>query len=71
MKIAIVGGGWVGCHLANKLKKNHNVTLFERTETLFTETSFFNQNNRLGNISSYYLPVFSFGGNEFPPLEFS
>lgn len=33
--------------------------------------SFFNQNNRLGNISSYYLPVFSFGGNEFPPLEFS
>jgi len=23
-----------------------------------------------GNISSYYLPIFSFGDNEFPPLEF-
>jgi len=26
--------------------------------------------NTFGNISSYYLPIFSFGDNEFPPLEF-
>ena len=23
-----------------------------------------------GNASSYYLPIFSFGNSEFPPLEF-
>lgn len=23
-----------------------------------------------GNVSSYYLPIFSFGNSEFPPLEF-
>ncbi len=23
-----------------------------------------------GDVSSYYLPVFSFGNSEFPPLEF-
>lgn len=44
MKIAIIGGGWVGCHLSNKLRHDHNITLFEKNETLFTETSFFNQN---------------------------
>ena len=30
MNIAIIGGGWVGCHLSNNLKKDHNVTLFEK-----------------------------------------
>lgn len=44
MKIAIIGGGWVGCHLASKLKQTHDVTLFEKNETLFNETSFKNQN---------------------------
>lgn len=44
MKIAIIGGGWVGCHLTNKLKQNHNVVLFEKNNELFTETSFNNQN---------------------------
>ena len=44
MKIAIIGGGWVGCHLAFKLKQTHDVTLFEKNETLFNETSFKNQN---------------------------
>jgi len=26
--------------------------------------------NTFGGIASYYLPIFSFGNSEFPPLEF-
>lgn len=26
--------------------------------------------NMFGSVSSYYLPIFSFGESEFPPLEF-
>jgi hypothetical protein len=44
MKIAIIGGGWVGCHLALKLKDTHKVTIFEKHKELFTETSYNNQN---------------------------
>jgi hypothetical protein len=44
MNIAIIGGGWVGCHLANKLKNNHQITIFEKNETIFGETSSKNQN---------------------------
>lgn len=43
MKIAIIGAGWVGCHLANKLNTNNEVILYERKE-IFSESSFFNQN---------------------------
>jgi len=43
MKIAIIGGGWVGCHLARKLMKGNDVTLFEKDE-LFKATSYSNQN---------------------------
>lgn len=44
MKIAIIGGGWVGCHLATKLKDKHEITIFEKNDFLFNETSFKNQN---------------------------
>jgi hypothetical protein len=44
MKIAIIGGGWVGCHLAYKLKNEHEITIFERNDNLFEETSYKNQN---------------------------
>jgi len=44
MKIAIVGGGWVGCHMALNLRKKHNVTIFDKNSELFTETSSNNQN---------------------------
>lgn len=44
MNIAIIGGGWVGCHIASKLLVNHNVTLFEKNESIFNETSSNNQN---------------------------
>lgn len=44
MKIAIIGGGWVGCHLANKLKDEHEIKIYEKNDYLFFETSFNNQN---------------------------
>lgn len=44
MKIAIIGGGWVGCHLAMKLKDIHEITIFDKNKKLFTETSYNNQN---------------------------
>lgn len=44
MKIAIIGGGWVGCHLGMKLKDTHDVTIFEKNDSLFEETSYNNQN---------------------------
>jgi len=44
MKIAIIGGGWVGCHLALKLKEKHEVVIYEKNDELFKETSYNNQN---------------------------
>lgn len=44
MKIAIIGGGWVGCHLSLKLKEYHDITIFEKNSELFCETSYKNQN---------------------------
>lgn len=44
MKIAIIGGGWLGCHTAIKLKENnHDVTIFEKSD-IFNGSSFYNQN---------------------------
>jgi hypothetical protein len=43
MKIAIVGAGWVGCHLSLKLKDSHEVVLYEE-EDIFSKTSLKNQN---------------------------
>lgn len=44
MRIAIIGGGWVGCHLAYKLKQTHDIKIFDKNELLFQETSYKNQN---------------------------
>lgn len=44
LKIAIIGGGWTGCHLASRLMDQADVTLFERNEMLISETSLINQN---------------------------
>ena len=44
MKIAIIGGGWIGCHLANKFGGDNEITIYEKNPTLFTETSYKNQN---------------------------
>jgi hypothetical protein len=43
MKIAIIGAGWVGCHLAKKFKDFHDVKIFDQSG-FFAETSFRNQN---------------------------
>lgn len=44
MNITIIGGGWVGCHLASKLKNDHEVTLIEKDKEIFRGTSYNNQN---------------------------
>jgi hypothetical protein len=44
MKIAIIGGGWVGSHIAYKLKNDHQITIFDKNDKLFLETSYNNQN---------------------------
>jgi len=44
MNISIIGSGWVGCHLAYKLQKDNNVTIFEKNDDIFSETSYKNQN---------------------------
>ena len=44
MKIKIIGGGWYGCHLASSLlADDHDVTLFEKTGSLFSGASGANQ----------------------------
>jgi hypothetical protein len=43
MKIAIIGAGWLGCHLALKLKDQCNITLFDKSG-IFAGSSFYNQN---------------------------
>jgi hypothetical protein len=43
MDIAVIGAGWLGCHLTNKLKNNHNVILFDKSN-IFSGSSFYNQN---------------------------
>lgn len=40
MNIAIVGGGWYGCHLALTLQKaGHNVTIYEKNADILLEVS--------------------------------
>ena len=43
MKIAIVGSGWIGCHLALKLK-DHEIKIYEKNKDILKETSYNNQN---------------------------
>jgi hypothetical protein len=44
MKIAIIGSGWVGCHLANEWCDEHEITIFEKENHLFSKTSLHSQN---------------------------
>lgn len=39
MDIAIIGAGWYGCHLALVLAKQHNVTLYEKNQDIFSQLS--------------------------------
>ena len=44
MKIAIIGSGWFGCHLANILKKKFDIIIFEKENSIFRGQSGFNSN---------------------------
>ncbi|KUP94612.1 tRNA 5-methylaminomethyl-2-thiouridine biosynthesis bifunctional protein MnmC [Tritonibacter horizontis] len=45
MRVAIIGAGWYGCHIARFLKSlGYSVTIFDRREDIMTEASGFNQN---------------------------
>jgi hypothetical protein len=55
MKIAIIGAGWVGCHLALKLS-DHEISLYE-SDGIFSQASYKNQ-NRL-HLGYHYARSFS------------
>lgn len=44
VSIAIIGGGWTGCHLAASFMNEAKVTLYEKNEWLISEASLINQN---------------------------
>lgn len=43
MKIAVIGAGWFGCHIASRLKANHSVTIYDQNG-VFYKASMNNQN---------------------------
>lgn len=43
MKIAIIGAGWIGCHLAKTLRDKNKIVLYEKNK-IFSGASFHNQN---------------------------
>ena len=44
MRVAVIGGGWFGCHLASVLmEKGCEVVVFEKNPDLFLEASYHNQ----------------------------
>jgi hypothetical protein len=43
-KIIIIGSGWYGCHIASLLKNTHDVTIIEKNNDIFNNSSYFNQN---------------------------
>lgn len=43
MRVAIIGAGWFGCHIASKLKNSHDVSLFDESG-IFVGASMNNQN---------------------------
>ena len=44
MKIIIIGSGWYGCHISSILKKNHDVIIIEKNNSIFDNSSYYNQN---------------------------
>ena len=44
MKIAILGAGWFGCHIASKLKIKNDVDLYEKKNQILSGTSSYNTN---------------------------
>ena len=44
MNVCIIGSGWYGLHTASLLQYKHNVTIIEKHEEIFTQSSYYNQN---------------------------
>ena len=45
MKIAIIGAGWFGCHIAYELMNDgHEIKIYEKENDIFLGASGFNQN---------------------------
>jgi hypothetical protein len=42
--IIIIGSGWYGCHIAKLLKNEYNITMIEQKNTIFDNSSYYNQN---------------------------
>lgn len=42
--IIIIGTGWYGCHIANILQYKYNVTILEKNNKIFDNSSYYNQN---------------------------
>lgn len=44
MNIIIIGSGWYGCHIASVLGDKYNITIIEKNNDIFQNSSHFNQN---------------------------
>lgn len=42
--IIIAGAGWYGCHIAHKFQNDFNITILEKKDDIFNNSSYFNQN---------------------------
>ena len=42
-RIIIIGSGWYGCYLTTILKDNYDVTIIEKNNEIFNESSYYNQ----------------------------
>ena len=43
-KIIIIGSGWYGCHAASILKDKYHITIIEKNNDIFNNSSYYNQN---------------------------
>ena len=43
-KIIIIGSGWYGCHIASILKDKYDITIIEKNNDIFDNSSYYNQN---------------------------
>jgi hypothetical protein len=43
-EIIIIGSGWYGCHIAKTLSDKYNITIIEKRNTIFDNSSYYNQN---------------------------
>ena len=42
--IIIIGAGWYGCHIANKLQDKYKILIIDKSDDIFNGSSYYNQN---------------------------